>query len=87
MAATTPTSQETLKDGRKKAKLFFITWTPAAAPSRAKMYYTSQKTTKSIQDVFTGCDEKQCSTIEDVAKLLNVKELVEDEEEDWDPDA
>lgn len=73
------------RDGRKADKLFFILWTPAGAVGRDNMLYASQR--RALDTAISGVDDKQCSSTAAVAKLLEIKEAMEDEDSDWDPDA
>jgi len=73
------------RSGMKKNVLLFITWMPRGASGTSKVFYTSQR--RRLDTVFTGVEDVQCTTAEDVAKALGETSMIADDEEEWDPDA
>eukprot|EP01138_Halocafeteria_seosinensis_P009971 gb/GECG01010183.1/.p1 GENE.gb/GECG01010183.1/~~gb/GECG01010183.1/.p1 ORF type:complete len:161 (+),score=26.01 gb/GECG01010183.1/:1-483(+) len=55
-------------EGRIIEKLFYIIWTPGSAPSRERILYSSQKF--ATTEYFTGVEEIQASTKDDLRELL-----------------
>jgi hypothetical protein len=59
--------------------------TPSGAVGKDNMLYASQR--RALDGVITGVDDAQCSSTQGVAKLLGISSAIEEDEEEWDPDA
>lgn len=79
-----------LDDGRRKDKLYFITWTPHAAKAHSKMLYSSQK--GRVVRALPGVDDLPAQATSALQAVLGGDargrgDAVEDEDDDeWDPD-
>ena len=69
-------------DGRKTAKLYFLTWNPQAAAAYSKVSYTHSKPI--IRDQITGVIDAEAQSFDQVKESMGMEDNEsESEEEDF----